>query len=70
MQRTYFVKGHRVDAYRDARGSSSWACDCAEYSRLRARGVEGSCEHLRTVTAAIGREQALQPPQTQDVMLS
>ncbi len=58
MQRTYFVKGHRVDAYRDSRGDSSWACDCVEYFRLRARGLEGSCEHLRTVTAATSSEQA------------
>jgi len=65
MLRTYFVKGHRIDAYRNARGYSSWACDCAEYWRLRARGVEGSCEHLRAVTAASDQGRV-----TQDVMLT
>jgi hypothetical protein len=56
-QRTYFVKGHRVEQYRHALGHSSWACDCAEYLRLQPGGVEQSCEHLQRVAAAtsIGR---------------
>jgi len=70
MQRTYFVKGHRIDAYRDARGYSVWACDCLEHSRLRARGVEGRCEHLRAVTAVISSEQVLETLETRDVLLT
>jgi hypothetical protein len=56
-QRTYFVKGHRVEQYRHALGHASWACDCAEYLRLQPQGVEQSCEHLQRVALAmsIGR---------------
>jgi len=58
MQRTYFVKGpSRRRIPRRAR-LFVMGCDCAEYSRLRARGRGGKLRHLRTVTAAIGREQA------------
>ena len=50
MQRTYFVKGHRVDAYRDSRGDSSWACDCVEYFRLRAEVIRFLENHSKQFT--------------------
>jgi predicted nucleic acid-binding Zn finger protein len=58
-QRTYFVKGHRVEQYRHALGHSSWACDCSEYLRLQPQGLEPSCEHLRQIAAAMSIDRLL-----------
>jgi hypothetical protein len=61
-QRTYFVRGHRVEQYRHTPGYSSWRCDCAEYLRLQPRGIEQSCRHLQHVAAALSLGRLLGAP--------
>lgn len=57
--RTYFVSGHRVEQKRHAFGPSSWACDCAEYRRAKADGIEPTCVHSQRVAAAFSVDRLL-----------
>lgn len=50
-QRTYFVRGHRVEGMRDDSGTTAWVCDCAEYVRSRSLG-DPWCPHAERVAAA------------------
>jgi len=58
LQRTYYVRGHRVEGMRDCTGSTSWTCDCAEYLQSRSRG-EPWCQHAERVAAAASIDRLL-----------
>lgn len=58
LQRTYYVRGHRVEGSRDRSGSTSWICDCAEYLRSRSLG-EPWCQHAERVAAAASIDRLL-----------
>lgn len=58
LQRTYYVRGHRVEGMRDGSGSTSWTCDCAEYLHSRSRG-EPWCQHAERVAAAASIDRLL-----------
>ncbi len=58
LQRTYYVRGHRVEGTRDRWGSTSWTCDCVEYLRSRSHG-EPWCQHAERVAAAASIDRLL-----------
>lgn len=62
LPRTYFVAGHRVEHHRNARGQSSWICDCAEYVRGQQCGGENWCQHAERVAAGAELDRLLRTP--------
>jgi len=58
LQRTYYVRGHRVEGTRDRAGFTSWACDCAQYLESRSRG-DPWCKHAEAVAAAASIDRLL-----------
>jgi hypothetical protein len=60
--RTYFIGGHRVEHVSSAQGTSSWICDCAEYTGRKQHGGEHWCQHAERVAATAELDRLLRTP--------
>ena len=62
LPRTYFVGGFKVEHLRDAKGHSTWTCDCVEFARVQRAGIEGGCTHTQRIAAAAELDKLLRTP--------